>query len=100
MSPISDVDWIKRGGDPYELLTRYADRIGSCHLRNGVGDVWSESLGDGDVDYRRIAKIFEKVKVPIWLTVELAYEKKTARARPLAEDAAASRKCVREVFGV
>jgi len=97
----ADVDWIKRGGgDPYELLTRYADRIGSCHLRNGVGAVWSESFGDGDIDYRRIAKIFENVKVPIWLTVELAYEKQTPRARSLAEDAAGSRKYVRKVFGV
>jgi len=96
----ADVDWIKRGGcDPYELLTKYADRIGSCHLRNGAGGVWSEALGDGDIDYRRIAKIFEKTKAPIWLTVELAYEGKTTRTRPLAEDIALSRKYVREVFG-
>lgn len=97
----ADVDWIKRGGcDPYDLLTRYADRIGSCHLRNGVGGVWSEAFGDGDIDYRRIAKIFEKIQSPIWLTVELAYEKNTPRTRSLAEDAAVSRKYVREIFGV
>jgi len=97
----ADVDWIRRGGgDPYELLTRYAARIGSCHLRNSVGGVWSESLGDGDTDYRRIAKIFAGIEKRIYLTVELAYEPKTPRTRPLAEDAALSRKYVRTVFGV
>jgi inosose dehydratase len=97
----ADVDWIRRGGgDPYQLLTRYADRIGCCHLRNSVNGVWSESLGDGDIDYRRIAKIFADIRKRIYLTVELAYEQKTQRTRALAEDAALSRKYVRAVFGV
>lgn len=97
----ADVDWIKRGGcDPYDLLTRYADRIGSCHLRNGVDGVWSEAFGEGDIDYRRVARIFAAIPRPIWLTVELAYEGKTKRTRSLAEDAAVSRKYVRGVFGV
>lgn len=97
----ADVHWIYRGGnDPYELLDRYADRIGSCHLRNSVDGVWSEALGDGDVDYRRIVKIFATIKTPMWLTVELAYEKRTKQTRPLAENLARSRRYIREVFGV
>lgn len=97
----ADVDWVFRGGaDPYALLTRYVDRIGSCHLRSSVDKVWSETLGDGDIDYRRIAKIFERIPRPIWLTVELAYEKKTTRKGTVAQAIAESRTYVREVFGV
>lgn len=96
----ADVHWIYRGGcDPYKLLSRYADRIGSCHLRNSINGVWTETLGDGDIDYRRIAKIFARVRKPIWLTVELAYERSTKQTRSVAENIKLSRKYVREVFG-
>jgi len=97
----ADINWIYRGGgDPYELLTRYVGRVGSCHLRNSVNGVWSEDFGVGDIDYRKVAKIFEALKSPIWLAVELAYEQKTPHKRSLAEDVAVSRRYVKDVFGV
>ena len=96
----ADVNWIARGGcDPYDLLERYAARIGSTHLRNAADGIWTEAFGAGDIDYRRIKTSFDKSPHPVWLTVELAYEAQTRETRPLAENLAASRRYVREVFG-
>ncbi|MBI3911200.1 MAG: sugar phosphate isomerase/epimerase [Armatimonadetes bacterium] len=97
----ADVHWIWRGGgDPYAYLERYGSRVGSLHLRNSRGGVWSEELGDGDVDYRRVAAILREQGFRGPLVVELAIETGTPQTRPLAESLRLSRAYVQEVFGV
>jgi inosose dehydratase len=94
-----DVHWIYRGGQkPMALLEEAGHRIASLHLRNSVKGVWSESLGDGDVDYRAVAKFLEKMKYKGFLAVELAYEKDTNPTRPLEEDLRISREYAEKVF--
>ena len=95
-----DVHWVFRGKqDPLELLHEAGQRIASLHIRNSVNGVWSESLGDGDVDYAPVAKFLKQIKYKGLLTVELAYEKDTKPTRTLEEDLKISREYADKVFG-
>jgi inosose dehydratase len=97
----ADLHWIYRGGgDVLEYLDRYGSRLGSLHLRNSTGGVWSEALGDGDLDYRAIAARLAAVRFDGPLIVELAIEPGTPRTRPLVESMRISREYLREIFGV
>ena len=94
-----DVHWIYRGKqDPMELLREAGHRIASLHVRNSVNGVWSESFGDGDVDYRAVARFLESIGYQGLIAVELAYEDGTRPTRPLEEDLQISREYAQRVF--
>jgi inosose dehydratase len=94
-----DVDWLKRGGqDPMTLLKEAGKRIGSLHLRSARNGVWSEDLGDGDVDYRQVAAWLKEVGFQGYLIVELAYEKQTNPTRSVEENMRRSRLYAEKVF--
>ena len=96
-----DVHWVYRGKqDPMALLREAGQRIASLHVRNSVNGVWSESLGEGDVDYAAVAKFLKQIKYKGLLAVELAYEKETKPSRPLEEDLKISREYAEKVFGL
>jgi len=96
-----DVHWVYRGGvDPFQLTQEYGSRIGALHIRNSVDGVWTEELGDGDIDYRAYRGVLESINYKGWLTVELAYEEKTKITRSVVENARLSRGYIRQVFGV
>ncbi|MCG3197894.1 MAG: Inosose dehydratase [bacterium] len=95
-----DTHWVLRGGqDPYQLLEDAGNRVIDLHLRNSTGGVWAEELGDGDIDYRKVSEILERIGYRGYLTVELAHEKGTQVTRSLEENLKRSREYVREVFG-
>jgi inosose dehydratase len=95
-----DLDWVLRGGqDPYRLLENAAPRVLDLHLRSCRQGVWSENLGDGDIDYARVRGILQRMDYRGWYTVELAYEAGTRRTRPLEEDLRLSREYVRCLLG-
>lgn len=97
----ADTHWIWRGGgDPYAYLEKYGDRLGNLHLRNSRQGVWSEELGDGDLDHRRIAAILKAKRFSGPLIVELAIENGTPQTRPLVESQRISRQYLKEVFHV
>lgn len=94
-----DVHWVYRGQqDPMELLKEAGRRIANLHVRNSVNGVWSESLGDGDVDYRAVAQFLRSITYQGLIGVELAYEKDTRPTRPLEEDIRISREYAEKVF--
>jgi inosose dehydratase len=94
-----DVHWVWRGKqDPLELLRAAGQRVASLHIRNSVSNVWSESLGDGDVDYAAVTKLLKQIKYKGLLAVELAYEKDTKPTRGLEEDLKISREYAQKVF--
>jgi len=97
----ADTHWIYRGGgDPLAYLVRYGSRLGSLHLRNSIAGVWSETLGDGDLDHRPIAATLAAARFDGPLIVELAIENGTPQTRPLVENMRLSREYLRDVFGV
>jgi inosose dehydratase len=94
-----DVHWVWRGKqDPLELLRLAGQRLAGLHIRNSVNNVWSESLGEGDVDYAAVTRLLKQMKYKGLLAVELAYEKDTKPARPLEEDLKLSREYAEKVF--
>jgi inosose dehydratase len=96
-----DVHWLFRGGqDPYALLEEAGKRVASLHLRNSTHKIWSESLGDGDIDFRRVAAILRRSGISPYLVVELAYERETQPSHSLEEDLRDSRVYAEKVFGV
>jgi inosose dehydratase len=96
-----DLNWVLRGGqDPLALLKASRGRIVDLHLRNSRDGVWLQELGPGDLDYSRFARILRDQSYPGTLTVELAYEPRTLRNRPLEENLRRSRRFVRSVFGM
>lgn len=96
-----DLNWGLRGGqDPLALLRASRGRIVDLHLRNSRDGVWLQELGPGDLDYSRVAGILRDESYPGTLTVELAYERRTARTRSVEENLRRSRRFVRSVFGM
>jgi inosose dehydratase len=96
-----DLHWIYRGGqDPMALLREAGKRVRSTHLRNSQHGVWSESFGDGEMDYRPIAAYLKETSYNGHLVVELAYEKDTQITRGLDDDLRISREYAQKVFGV
>jgi inosose dehydratase len=94
-----DVHWVWRGKqDPLELLRAAGPRLASLHIRNSTNGVWSESLGEGDVDYAAVTKLLKQMKYKGLIAVELAYEKETKTSRPLEEDLKLSREYAEKVF--
>jgi len=94
-----DVHWVYRGKqDPMELLREAGQRIASLHVRNSVNGVWSESFGDGDVDYRRVARFLREIGYQGLIGVELAYENGTNPRRPLQEDLRISLEYAEKIF--
>jgi inosose dehydratase len=94
-----DVHWILRGGqDVMTLVRECGPRIGSLHLRNSVGGVWTEALGDGDVDYPAVAAYLRSIHYRGYISVELGWDPKTQLTRSLEEDSRLSREYTEKVF--
>jgi inosose dehydratase len=96
-----DTHWALRGGQSPLVIVREAGaRLASLHVRNSTRGVWSESFGDGDIDYAPIAAELKASRRRPLIVVELAYEKETAITRGLEENLRQGRDYARRVFGV
>jgi inosose dehydratase len=94
-----DTHWIHRGRqDPIALLKEAGQRTASLHLRNSRDGVWSDTLGDGDVDHAAIASAIKPIRNPPYLVVELAYEKGTVADWNIEAALKRSREYVERVF--
>ena len=96
-----DLNWCLRGGvDPVDFIRRYAGQIVFLHLRDQHADGrWSESLGEGDMDYKAIGDALREVGFSGDAAIELAHERDFELTRPLGESLRMSRECVREAMG-
>ncbi len=79
-----DAHWVYRGaGDSqvalFDIVRLYGDRIVELHLRQSHGGVWSETFGDGDIDYRRLVSVLDDRGIKPLLILEQAVEKGTPR---------------------
>lgn len=87
-----DVYWVQIGGEnPAEFITRYADRIGYFHLKDGAKGSFSE-LGRGTVDLEGAVKAALRIS-PSWLV----YEQDRTEREP-SESIHMSRQYLRDKF--
>jgi sugar phosphate isomerase/epimerase len=96
-----DLNWLVRGGvDPAWFIRKYGRQIVFLHLRNQYKNGrWSESLGEGDMDYPVIAKALRDINFNGTAVIELAHESDFKTTRPLRESWKISREYVRDVLG-
>jgi len=96
-----DLDWLTGAGvDPAKFIRTYSDRIVYMHIRDRKSDgSWSEALGEGAIDYKRVAQTLRDVGFRGDAAIELAHPAGFKLTRPLRESWKISREYVRNVFG-
>lgn len=98
-----DAHWVYRGAGNsqvalFDVLKLYGPRVVELHLRQSTGNVWSETFGDGDIDYRALAKALLKIGLKPHLVLEQGPEGKTPQTLDVAEIYRRSDRYTREVF--
>lgn len=98
-----DAHWVWRGaGNSKEVLDavvkKHGARVSELHLRQSVNAVWSETFGEGDIDYPALAASLAAFKVKPLLVMEIAVEKGTPRTMDAVEAHRKSAEYARKVF--
>lgn len=75
-----DAHWVYRGsGDSqvalFDVVRLYGARIVELHVRQSQGGAWTEALGDGDVDYARLAQTLATAQLTPHVVLEQAIER-------------------------
>ena len=66
-----DFGWVARGGmSPAEFVLRFPDRIDYMHLRDTLGDRWTETIGSGEIDWDGLGRALSQVSFAGWVCVE------------------------------
>jgi len=98
-----DAHWIYRGSGNssvalFDVVKLYASRVCELHLRQSRDHLWTESLGEGDIDYPKLVAALAAVGARPHLVLEQAVESGT----PHTMDAEAAHRAtvayVRRVF--
>ena len=100
-----DAHWVFRGAGNsqvalYDIVKLYAFRIRELHLRQSKDGVWTEVLGDGDIDYRPLAALLKEMNFAGPLILEQCVEKGTPRTLSGADRQKQSRRYLKDIFGV
>lgn len=77
-----EAHWLYRGSGDSQLamldvLRLYGSRIAEVHLRQSKNGIWTETFGEGDIDYTRVAKEFLALGLRPHLVLEQCVEKET-----------------------
>jgi inosose dehydratase len=59
------------GGDPVDLVRRYADRIPYIHFKDVTDDVSFVPLGEGTVDFEGVTAALREASYDGWIVIEL-----------------------------
>lgn len=97
-----DLNWLLRAEvDPIEFLQTYQKQICFLHLRDQYVDGrWSESLGEGDVNFTEIGDILKKIHFDGDVIIELAFENDFKPTRPVKESLKMSRQYLMTTIGI
>ena len=98
-----DAHWMYRGADNsavalFDIAKLYGRRISELHLRQSIKNVWTESLGDGDIDYPALAQYMAGIGIKPHLVLEQMPEKATPNTMDAVESHRRSRRYVDRVF--
>lgn len=99
-----DLHWVWRGAENSQValenvIRLYAARVSELHIRQSRGGVWSETVGDGDIDLAAIAAMLAERGTRPLLVIEHAYEDGTPMTMDPVSAHAASVATVARVFG-
>lgn len=100
-----DAHWIYRGAGNsqvalFDVVTLYGPRVTELHLRQSVNHIWTEALGDGDIDYRALAERLRSLGRSPHIVLEQAPEKDTPPTMDAVESHRRSHTYAAEVFRV
>ena len=98
-----DAHWIYRGSGNssvalFDVLKLYGNRVREVHLRQSVRNIWSETFGEGDIDYAAFAQRLLDVGAKPHLVLEQAPENGTPKTMGPVEAHRASVGYVRKLF--
>ncbi len=98
-----DVHWVYRGSQNsevavFDVLKLYGKRVVELHIRQSVNGVWSESFGDGDIDYRRLVGEMKKIGIKPHLVIEQCIEEKSPNTLTAEEAHIKDLAAVMEIF--
>jgi inosose dehydratase len=98
-----DAHWIYRGAGNssvalFDVLKLYGLRITELHLRQSKDNIWTESFGEGDIDYTMLAKHLLDIGVRPHIVMEQAVETGTPKTMPTIEAFRKSCQYARTVF--
>lgn len=77
-----EAHWLYRGSGNSQLamvdiLRLYGSRIAEVHLRQSKNGIWTETFGEGDINYVRLAQELKTLKLRPHLVLEQCVEKQT-----------------------
>jgi inosose dehydratase len=98
-----DAHWVYRGAGNssvalFDVLELYGSRVIEVHLRQSIRNIWSETFGEGDIDYVALAKQLRRIGVKPQLVLEVAVEKGTPKTLDAVEAHRRSSEYARKVF--
>jgi len=103
-----DAHWVYRGSQNSELavfdiMKLYGSRIVELHIRQSVNGVWSETFGEGDIDYGRLARELKSLNLRPHLVIEQCVEAKSPDTMGAVEahiqDLAAIKRIFKPILG-
>jgi len=99
-----DAHWIYRGSGNssvalFDVLKLYGSRVREVHLRQSVRNIWSETFGEGDIDYAAFAQRLLEMSARPHLVLEQAPENGTPKTMGPVEAHRASVQYARGLFG-
>jgi inosose dehydratase len=82
-----DTGWAHVAGcDPVKWIETYPERLFALHFRNQRGEVPTEDLLEGDLDFTRLLKATAAARYNGWLALELWHHKDTHPTRTMTEN--------------
>lgn len=74
-----DVHWVYRGAGNsqvalFDVVKMYGKRVVELHIRQSVNNIWGETFGEGDIDYPRLVRELQAMKVKPLLVLEQCLE--------------------------
>ncbi|WP_428653261.1 sugar phosphate isomerase/epimerase family protein [Runella sp.] len=74
-----DVHWVYRGAGNsqvalFDVVKMYGKRVVELHIRQSVNTIWAETFGEGDIDYPRLARELQALKVKPLIVLEQCLE--------------------------
>ena len=86
-----DTAWAYVSGcNPIEWINKYPERIYAFHFRNQNGNVPTEDLLEGDIDFASVLNAAAAAQYKGWLALELWHPGQTQPIRTMKEDVARS----------